>query len=80
MACVRYWAGAREIAGTAEQSVAATSLAGLLAAVCHEHGDRMARLVEVALVLVDGERVARDGDQSLTDAAVVEILPPYAGG
>jgi molybdopterin converting factor small subunit len=40
----------------------------------------MARLVEVALVLVDGERVARDGDQSLTDAAVVEILPPYAGG
>jgi molybdopterin converting factor small subunit len=76
---VRYWAGAQAIAGTPEQTVAAESLAQLLAALRIEHGDRMARLLEVSLVLVDGERVDA-ADRVLAAAAVIEILPPYAGG
>jgi molybdopterin converting factor small subunit len=80
MGCVRYWAGARDVAGTPEESLPAASLADLLAAVRTEHGDRMTRLIEVGVLLVDGERVARGADQPLLDSSVVEILPPYAGG
>jgi len=80
MACVRYWAGARDVAGTHQQSVSATSLADLLDAVRAEHGERMARLIEMGVVMVDGEKVARGTDQPLTDSSVVEVLPPYAGG
>ncbi|HWC34014.1 MAG TPA: MoaD/ThiS family protein [Mycobacteriales bacterium] len=80
MACVRYWAGARDVAGTPEQSLAATSLCALLAAVREEHGDRMGRLLEVGIVLVDGERADRGVDRALADSSVVEVLPPYAGG
>jgi hypothetical protein len=40
----------------------------------------MTRLLEIGLVLVDGERASLDIDQSLGDATLVEVLPPYAGG
>jgi molybdopterin converting factor small subunit len=78
--CVRYWAGARDIAGTSEQSLPATSLTALLAVVGAEHGERMRRLIEIGVVLVDGEQVARGADQPLGEATIVEVLPPYAGG
>lgn len=78
--CVRYWAGARDIAGTTDQSLPASSLLELLAAVGDQHGGRMQRLLEVGMVLVDGERVTRGEDRPLADSSVVEILPPYAGG
>jgi molybdopterin converting factor small subunit len=77
---VRYWAGAREIAGTPEQSVPLDSLSQLLAAIGAEHGDRMARLLDVGLILVDGERAPRGVDRALDESAIVEILPPFAGG
>jgi molybdopterin converting factor small subunit len=77
---VRYWAGARAVAGTSEESLPAGSLDDLLAAICTEHGERMAQLLEVGLVLVDGERVPRGVDRVLADSAIVEILPPFAGG
>jgi molybdopterin converting factor small subunit len=80
MACVRYWAGAREVAGTPEQSLPASSLGELLAAVRAEHGDPIARLIEVGILLVDGERVLPGADQPLVDSSTVEILPPFAGG
>ncbi|HEX3898148.1 MAG TPA: MoaD/ThiS family protein [Mycobacteriales bacterium] len=80
MAHVRYWAGAQEIAGALEQTVPAASLDELLAVVRNEHGDRMTRLLDVGLVLVDGERAARGVDQALAESAIVEILPPFAGG
>jgi molybdopterin converting factor small subunit len=40
----------------------------------------MMRLLDVAVVLVDGERASRGVNQALADSAVVEILPPFAGG
>lgn len=80
MACVRFWAGARDVAGVAEQVLPAALLSELLAVVGTEHGERMGRLIEIGVVLVDGEQVARGVDPPLTDASVVELLPPYAGG
>ena len=56
------------------------SLGQLLTALRAEHGDRMRRLLEIGLVLVDGERADIGADQTITDASVVEILPPFAGG
>lgn len=77
---MRYWAGAREVAGTSEEMVPGSSLDGLLAAIRAEHGDRMTRLLDVALVLVDGQRTTRGVELMLAASAVVEILPPFAGG
>jgi molybdopterin converting factor small subunit len=60
--------------------VPGSSLDGLLAAIRAEHGDRMTRLLDVALVLVDGQRTTRGVELMLAASAVVEILPPFAGG
>lgn len=80
VACVRYWAAAREVAGRTEQTVAAESLAQVLVAISAEHGEGMQRLLETGLVLVDGTKAVRGADQPLDESAVVEVLPPYAGG
>jgi sulfur-carrier protein len=80
VATVRYWAGARDVAGTPEQSVPEDSLRRVLAVIGAEHGDRMARLLQVSVVLVDGQRAAVADDMPLTSSAIVEILPPFAGG
>jgi molybdopterin converting factor small subunit len=77
---VRYWAGAREVAGTSEQAVSEDSLAQVLAAIRAEHGDRMTRLLRVSVVLVDGQRAEVASSVALAPAAIVEILPPFAGG
>lgn len=83
---VRYWAGARAAAGTAEDAFAVTgeiALADLLAQVLERHpGDRMARTVAVCSVLV-GDRPVRTQDPAtvlVAPGSVVELLPPFAGG
>lgn len=63
-----------------EQTAPGESLVQLLTVIRAEHGDRMRRLLEVGLVLVDGVRTDIGTDQAITDASVVEILPPFAGG
>ena len=83
---VRYWAGARAAAGTAEDdfSVAgAMTLADLVSLVLERHpGDRMARTVAVCSVLL-GDRPVRSQDPAsvvVEPGSVVELLPPFAGG
>jgi len=83
---VRYWAGARAAAGTAEDAFdvdADLSLAELVRRVLERHpGDRMARTVAVCSVLV-GDRPVRSQDPDtvvITPGSVVELLPPFAGG
>lgn len=83
---VRYWAGARAAAGTAEDAFdvhADLSLSELVGRVLERHpGDRMARTVAVCSVLV-GDRPVRSQDPDtvvIAPGSVVELLPPFAGG
>jgi sulfur-carrier protein len=80
---LRYWAAARDAAGVAEQRVAAETLAAALALA----GDpvvrqALARVIERSSFLIDGTPVGRRAAESvqLSDGAVIEVLPPFAGG
>jgi sulfur-carrier protein len=81
---LRYWAAAKEAAGVAEEKVTAGTLAEALAAAGGPAGpgDRLRTVLDRSSFLVDGQPAgARDRDQvSLADGAVVEVLPPFAGG
>lgn len=73
---VRYWAGARRAAGVAEESMSVSTIAELRAALNARVG--MDRLATVVSFLVDGQQA---GDAArLHDGAVVDVLPPFAGG
>ncbi|NHC46859.1 MoaD/ThiS family protein [Motilibacter aurantiacus] len=79
---VRYWAAAKAAAGRAEDVVDAATVADALAQVARTHGERLRAVLGAASLLVDGERVAREAaaGRSLGEGAVVEVLPPFAGG
>jgi molybdopterin converting factor small subunit len=77
---VRYFAGARAAAGVPEDEVPpGCTLDQLAAALVARRGARLAPVLQVASLLVDG--VAwRERDRPLPDPAVVDVLPPFAGG
>ena len=83
---VRYWAGARAAAGTAEdvfETSGQLSLADVVARVLELHpGEQMARTVGVCSVLL-GDQPVRSQDPAavvVRPGSVVELLPPFAGG
>jgi molybdopterin converting factor small subunit len=80
MITVRYFAGARAAAGTPQQPVAGpATLAELVAALVSQHGEPLGKVLAAASFLVNG--VAwREADRQLPEAAVVDVLPPFAGG
>lgn len=82
MTAVRYWASARDAAGTAQDDIDAATLADALAHVGNLHGDRLARVLAVCSFLVDGDPVGgRDhAGVRLDGAGLVDVLPPFAGG
>lgn len=80
MVCIRFWAGAREVAGVTEQSVDGGPLTRVLAGLRQEHGARMEALLSISVLLLDGVQVARDAELDVPDGSVLEVLPPYAGG
>ncbi len=82
MSTLRYWAGARAAAGTAADELDAGSLADLLAEAVARHGDRLARVLSVCSFVVDGDPVGArpHGDVAVGPAALVDVLPPFAGG
>lgn len=75
---LRYWAAARAAAGTAEEPYDGQTLGHVLDSASAAHGEELARVFSVASFLVDGERSGREC--RLADGAVVEVLPPFAGG
>jgi molybdopterin converting factor small subunit len=77
---LRYWAAAKEAAGRAEEQVPAASLARTLDEARRRHGARFAAVLGVASLLVDGRRIRPEDDPELLPGAVVEVLPPFAGG
>ena len=79
---VRYWAAARQAAGTAQESHPTGTLADVLTAARLGRDDRFARVLAISSYLVDESQVgARSHDEVvLSGGAVVDVLPPFAGG
>jgi sulfur-carrier protein len=81
---IRYWAAAKEAAGVQEESVEAITLGDLLNTVVasRKPDGRLADVLARSSFLVNADPVGRAARQSilLDDGAVVEVLPPFAGG
>jgi sulfur-carrier protein len=81
---IRYWAAAKEAAGTGEEVVEAVTLAEALELAVSRRGDgeRLRSVLNRASFLVDGSSVPRSvlADQVLREGAEVEVLPAFAGG
>jgi len=87
---LRYWAAAKEAAGTAEETISAGTLAEALAAARGKaDGDpsagqnsRLRAVLARSSFLIDGMPVGSRAPEAveLGDAAVIEVLPPFAGG
>jgi molybdopterin synthase sulfur carrier subunit len=87
---LRYWAAAKEAAGIAEETVTAGTLAEALAAARghaghgHDAGQdsRLRAILARSSFLIDGMPAGTRAPESvvLGEAAVIEVLPPFAGG
>ncbi|MBP2705009.1 MoaD/ThiS family protein [Microbispora sp. RL4-1S] len=77
---VRYWAAAKDAAGVAEEPFAADTLGDLLAQI--SRNPELARVLRRSSFLVDAAPAGTRDPHSITlpDGAVVEVLPPFAGG
>ena len=76
---MRYFAGARAAAGTDTESCNAGTLDELVGRIVDAHGERLARVLTACSFLVDGTQT-RDRSVALRSDAVVDVLPPFAGG
>ncbi|MCI2239913.1 MoaD/ThiS family protein [Paenibacillus sp. TRM 82003] len=78
---VRYFAGAAAAAGVEEESVAlpaGATVGDLVAAVGTARGTDLTRVLAACSFLLDG--VAADRADLLPAGAVLDVLPPFAGG
>ena len=84
MVTMRYWAAAKQAAGVAEEAFSAATLEEALAAArsSRQSAPEFAKLLARSSILVDGEQAGRQhpSDVALHDGAIIEILPPFAGG
>jgi molybdopterin synthase sulfur carrier subunit len=84
MVTVRYWAAAKHAAGVAEETLDAATLAeALTAAVARRAAAQEFRAVLArSSFLVNGKQAGGRAPEAvpLADGAVVEVLPPFAGG
>lgn len=76
---VRYFAGARAAAGVATEVHRAGTLAELVGRLVDVHGPRLERVLTACSFLVDGTQT-RNRELVLRPGAVVDVLPPFAGG
>jgi molybdopterin converting factor small subunit len=79
----RYWASIRSAAGIDSEQVEGATLAEVLSVVSERHPDRRFQdLLSICSVLIDSQPVgAREpADVAMSSGAVVEFLPPFAGG
>ena len=79
---VRYFAAARAAAGREAETVdvpVGATVDILLKTVRAAHGDDLAHVLDRCSFLLD-EVAVRDHDAALHDGAVLDVLPPFAGG
>jgi molybdopterin converting factor small subunit len=82
MVTVRYFAAARAAAGAEAEAVEVPTGATvdiLLKTIRGAHGDDLTRVLDRCSFLLD-EVAVRDREIHLHDGAVVDVLPPFAGG
>jgi molybdopterin synthase sulfur carrier subunit len=82
---IRYWAAAKQAAGTDEETVNADTLAAAIAIMIASHagGDgRFAAVLARSSFLLDGQQPGNQAAESiaLRDQQILEVLPPFAGG
>ena len=81
---IRYWAAAKAAARVPEESVEAATLAEALdAVVCgRTPDDPLRNVLARSSFLVNADPVGRANRESivLDEGAVIEVLPPFAGG
>jgi len=81
---VRYWAAAKAAAGVPEEPVEAATLAEALDAIvaARPPGDPLRTVLARSSFLVNATPVGRAAKESvlLDEGALVEVLPPFAGG
>ncbi len=78
---LRYWAAAKEAAGAAEETITAATLAEALATASGADS-RLRAVLARSSFLIDGVPVGIRATDTVTlsDASVIEVLPPFAGG
>jgi len=84
MVTMRYWAAAKQAAGVAQETLSAATLAEALAAAVANRpaaADFQTVLARSSF-LVNGEQAGRRAAETvpLHEGAVIEVLPPFAGG
>ena len=81
---IRYWAAAKDAAGTPQESVDAVTLRDALNTVVgsRKPDTRLATVIARSSFLVNADPVGRAAKESivLDEGAVIEVLPPFAGG
>jgi sulfur-carrier protein len=79
---VRYFAAARAAAGAESETLQIPAGAGVddaIAALRELHGAELSRVLERCSFLLD-EVAVRDRSTPLPDGALLDVLPPFAGG
>ena len=79
MPTVRFYASARAAAGVPEEAVPPGTLEELLVDLSERHGDRLALVLKVSSLLVDGVS-CQDLSTVVDERSTVDVLPPFAGG
>lgn len=79
MATVRFFAAAAEAAGAQDQFVRADDLGALLDELVRQHGAQLQQVLERSSILHEGQYVS-DRSTPLAHDAVLDVLPPFAGG
>jgi sulfur-carrier protein len=81
---IRYWAAAKEAAGMAEESLEAATLRDALNTVVasRKPDSRLAAVLARSSFLVNADPVGKADKESIVlgEGAVIEVLPPFAGG
>ena len=82
---LRYWAAAREAAGTAQEPYAASTLAEALRGAVAAHGGEggaLAAVLRRCAFVIDGAPAGKRDPAAveLVEGGTVEVLPPFAGG
>lgn len=78
MATIRFFAGAREAAGTDRDRIDASTVGAVLDVAVERSGGALAEVLPSCKVWVNGEPAGRD--DAVADDDEVAVLPPVSGG